>query len=83
MSPSSLDGQVLTWGMNTFGQLGLDLGTEGHRPPQVLHSLSGLPLIQVTTGGDHCIALSVSGAVFTWGRNSCGQLGLGDTTGKW
>ncbi|XP_062333275.1 probable E3 ubiquitin-protein ligase HERC3 isoform X2 [Osmerus eperlanus] len=76
------DGQVFTWGMNTFGQLGLDLGTDGHRPPQVLHSLSGLPLIQVTSGGDHCIALSVSGAVFTWGRNSCGQLGLGDTTDR-
>ncbi|XP_024254333.2 probable E3 ubiquitin-protein ligase HERC3 [Oncorhynchus tshawytscha] len=47
--------------------------------PKPLKSLSGIPLVQITAGGDHSFALSLSGAVFGWGKNTAGQLGLGDT----
>uniref|UniRef100_A0A669BCR9 Uncharacterized protein n=1 Tax=Oreochromis niloticus TaxID=8128 RepID=A0A669BCR9_ORENI len=44
-------------------------------------SLSAIPVVQVAAGGEQSFALSVSGGVFSWGRNDCGQLGLGDTQG--
>jgi len=38
-------------------------------------------LAQVAAGGAHSFALSLSGAVFGWGKNSSGQLGLSDERG--
>uniref|UniRef100_A0A673X1U0 HECT and RLD domain containing E3 ubiquitin protein ligase 3 n=1 Tax=Salmo trutta TaxID=8032 RepID=A0A673X1U0_SALTR len=74
----SKDGQLFTWGQNSSGQLGLGMGEPSTLSPQPLKSLSGIPLAQITAGGDHSFALSLSGAVFGWGKNSAGQLGLND-----
>ncbi|XP_041118833.1 probable E3 ubiquitin-protein ligase HERC3 [Polyodon spathula] len=76
----SRDGQLFTWGQNTNGQLGLGKGEPSKPSPQSLKSLSGIPLAQIAAGGDHSFAVSLSGAVYTWGRNHAGQLGLGNTT---
>nr|XP_020447352.1 probable E3 ubiquitin-protein ligase HERC3 isoform X6 [Monopterus albus] len=74
----SRDGQLFTWGQNTSGQLGLGKGEPSKLFPHPLNSLAGIPLAQVTAGGDHSFALSLSGAVFGWGKNRAGQLGLND-----
>ncbi|TNN89469.1 putative E3 ubiquitin-protein ligase HERC3 [Liparis tanakae] len=74
----SRDGQLFTWGQNTSGQLGLGKGEPSMLFPHPLKSLSGIPLAQITAGGDHSFALSLSGAVFGWGKNRAGQLGLND-----
>ncbi|XP_035858602.1 probable E3 ubiquitin-protein ligase HERC4 isoform X1 [Sander lucioperca] len=76
------DGQVYTWGQDSKGQLGLGKRKPGANSPQHLRSLSALPLVQIAAGGEQSFALSVSGGVFGWGRNHCGQLGLGDTTDR-
>ncbi|XP_030207014.1 probable E3 ubiquitin-protein ligase HERC3 isoform X3 [Gadus morhua] len=77
------DGQALSWGSNTRGQLGLTLpGTSVVPSPTPVAALSGVPLVQVTAGGAHTLALSVSGTVFGWGQNDAGQLGLGDMTDR-
>ncbi|XP_071401090.1 probable E3 ubiquitin-protein ligase HERC3 [Centroberyx affinis] len=73
------DGQVYTWGQNSRGQLGVGKRKPGVRSPQLLKSLSVNPLVQVSAAGDQSFALSVSGSVCGWGKNDCGQLGLGDT----
>nr|XP_055060489.1 probable E3 ubiquitin-protein ligase HERC3 isoform X2 [Misgurnus anguillicaudatus] len=73
------DGQLLVWGVNSHGQLGLGKGENLIRSPQPLRSLCGIPVTQISAGGDHSFALSLSGAVFGWGKNNSGQLGLGDT----
>ncbi|KAF5898052.1 putative E3 ubiquitin-protein ligase HERC3, partial [Clarias magur] len=73
------DGQLFTWGQNSSGQLGLGKGEPSSPSPRPLKSLCGIPLAQISAGGDHSFALSLSGAVFGWGRNGAGQLGLGDT----
>ncbi|XP_075962648.1 putative E3 ubiquitin-protein ligase HERC4 [Anarhichas minor] len=75
-------GQVYTWGRDSRGQLGLGRSEPGADSPQHIGSLSALPLVQVAAGGEQSFALSVSGAVFGWGGNDCGQLGLGDTTDR-
>ncbi|MBN3297180.1 HERC3 ligase, partial [Amia calva] len=74
----SKDGQLFTWGQNANGQLGLGKGEPSKPSPQSLKSLSGIPLAQISAGGDHSFALSLSGAVFGWGKNNAGQLGLND-----
>uniref|UniRef100_A0A8C9VCC7 HECT and RLD domain containing E3 ubiquitin protein ligase 3 n=1 Tax=Scleropages formosus TaxID=113540 RepID=A0A8C9VCC7_SCLFO len=74
----SKDGQLFTWGQNSHGQLGLGKAQPSTLSPQPLKSLSGIPLAHIAAGGDHSFALSLSGAVFGWGKNSCGQLGLND-----
>uniref|UniRef100_A0A8C5KTS3 Hect domain and RLD 3 n=1 Tax=Jaculus jaculus TaxID=51337 RepID=A0A8C5KTS3_JACJA len=72
------DGQFFTWGKNSHGQLGLGMEFPSQASPQRVRSLEGIPLAQVAAGGAHSFALSLSGAVFGWGMNSAGQLGLSD-----
>ncbi|XP_062244132.1 probable E3 ubiquitin-protein ligase HERC3 [Platichthys flesus] len=74
----SRDGQIFTWGQNASGQLGLGKGEPSKLFPHPLKSLAGIPLAQIIAGGDHSFALSLSGAVFGWGKNRAGQLGLND-----
>ncbi|XP_040893624.1 probable E3 ubiquitin-protein ligase HERC4 [Toxotes jaculatrix] len=76
------EGQVYTWGQDSRGQLGLGKRRLGACSPQHLSSLSAIPLVQIAAGGEQSFALSFSGGVFGWGRNDCGQLGLGDTTDR-
>uniref|UniRef100_A0A3Q2Q3E6 Uncharacterized protein n=1 Tax=Fundulus heteroclitus TaxID=8078 RepID=A0A3Q2Q3E6_FUNHE len=73
--------QVYTWGLDSRGQLGLGKRSSGARSPQHVRSLWSVPVVRISAGGDQSFALSVSGGVFGWGRNNCGQLGLGDTKG--
>jgi len=88
------DGTVWTWGRNDLGQLGNGTsmtyaGTSTNNPPTAdqlateavptqLASLSGIT--GIAAGGYHAVALGSSGTtVWTWGLDSCGQLGDGVT----
>ncbi|XP_054892414.1 probable E3 ubiquitin-protein ligase HERC3 isoform X2 [Poeciliopsis prolifica] len=73
------EGQVYTWGLDSRGQLGQGKRSSEPRKPQQVRSLLSTPVVQISAGGDQSFALSVSRGVFGWGRNDCGQLGLGDT----
>uniref|UniRef100_A0A8C4Z4W8 HECT and RLD domain containing E3 ubiquitin protein ligase 4 n=1 Tax=Gadus morhua TaxID=8049 RepID=A0A8C4Z4W8_GADMO len=74
--------RIFSWGQNRYGQLGLGTDRQGLPTPQHVQSLQGIPFSQVTAGGAHSFALTQSGAVFGWGRNKFGQLGLNDNNGK-
>lgn len=74
-------GQVFSWGQNQYGQLGLGINGPSISTPQIIQSLQGIPFAQLSAGGAHSFALTLSGAVFGWGRNKFGQLGLNDTNG--
>ncbi|NXS16443.1 HERC5 ligase, partial [Mystacornis crossleyi] len=72
-------GELFTWGQNTHGQLGVRSQTTLTPIPQLVERLKGIPLAQIAAGGAHSTTVSLSGAVYSWGKNSFGQLGLGDT----
>ncbi|NXM53505.1 HERC5 ligase, partial [Illadopsis cleaveri] len=71
-------GELFTWGENIHGQLGVGSQTTLIPKPQLVERLKGIPLAQIAAGGAHSTTVSLSGAVYSWGKNSFGQLGLGD-----
>ncbi|XP_027562395.1 probable E3 ubiquitin-protein ligase HERC4 [Neopelma chrysocephalum] len=75
----SRGGELFTWGQNTHGQLGLGSQTAFIPQAQLVERLKGIPLAQIAAGGAHSTTVSLSGAVYSWGKNDFGQLGLGDT----
>ncbi|XP_058652550.1 probable E3 ubiquitin-protein ligase HERC4 isoform X5 [Onychostoma macrolepis] len=76
-------GQLFSWGQNKYGQLGLRMQGASVSSPQVIQSLQGVPFAQISAGGAHSFGLTLSGAVFGWGRNKFGQLGLSDNDDRY
>uniref|UniRef100_A0A8C3XC49 HECT and RLD domain containing E3 ubiquitin protein ligase family member 6 n=1 Tax=Catagonus wagneri TaxID=51154 RepID=A0A8C3XC49_9CETA len=69
-------GRVFAWGAGSDGQLGTGEFKEINFIPKKI-TLTGVKIIQVSCGHYHSLALSEDGQVFSWGKNSHGQLGLG------
>ena len=67
------------WGMNNAGQLGHGTYSQGTLPDRVELPSGSTPL-SVSVGGEHACALDNLGAVYCWGANNHGQLGLGNNT---
>ena len=74
--------EVFCWGQNKYGQLGLGIDCKKQASPQLIKSLLGIPFMQIAAGGAHSFVLTLSGAIFGWGRNKFGQLGLNDENGR-
>ncbi|XP_072534564.1 probable E3 ubiquitin-protein ligase HERC4 [Salminus brasiliensis] len=75
-------GEVYSWGQNNYGQLGLGKTVSLQPVPALVRALTGVPVIQISAGGAHTLALSYSEQVFCCGANSAGQLGLKRTDDK-
>uniref|UniRef100_A0A1B0CM06 RCC1-like domain-containing protein n=1 Tax=Lutzomyia longipalpis TaxID=7200 RepID=A0A1B0CM06_LUTLO len=73
-------GEIYAWGMNNYGQLGIGQGPEKVSKPMLVEALSGIPIAFICCGAHHSFALSTSGAIFAWGKNNFGQLGLNNET---
>ena len=80
------DGTVKCWGYNNWGQLGIgDQANRGDQPGEMGNLLPAVDLgsdrtaVALTAGSGHTCALLDNGTVKCWGRNSFGELGLGDT----
>ncbi|XP_017957265.1 probable E3 ubiquitin-protein ligase HERC4 isoform X1 [Drosophila navojoa] len=73
-------GELYSWGSNLYGQLGVSLPNDLQHcnTPMRLTTLLGIPVSAIACGGNHSFLISKSSAVFGWGRNNCGQLGLND-----
>ena len=66
------DGELYSWGHNTFAQLGDKTYNSRNRPTQVLVNE---PLASIGCGMNNALALTNSGRLYVWGNNTCGQLG--------
>ncbi|KAG6937258.1 HECT and RLD domain containing E3 ubiquitin protein ligase 4 [Chelydra serpentina] len=75
--------EVYSWGQNKYGQLGIGYEFKKQASPQLIKSLLGIPFAQIAAGGAHSFVLTLSGAVFGWGRNKFGQLGLNDENDRY
>eukprot|EP01004_Peranema_trichophorum_P003920 NODE_2877_length_1469_cov_59.536404_g2488_i0.p1 GENE.NODE_2877_length_1469_cov_59.536404_g2488_i0~~NODE_2877_length_1469_cov_59.536404_g2488_i0.p1 ORF type:complete len:409 (+),score=73.75 NODE_2877_length_1469_cov_59.536404_g2488_i0:150-1376(+) len=77
------NGEVLAWGSNEYGQLGLgktqelwlNMLQDYHLPMKV----QGLPpnIVDIAAGWKHSAALDSEGNVWLWGSNKKGELGSG------
>jgi alpha-tubulin suppressor-like RCC1 family protein len=72
-------GQVLAWGDNYSGQLGDGSHADSHAPALVKLP-AGVVATGVAAGEDDSLAVTSSGAVYSWGDNFYGELGDGGTT---
>ncbi|KAJ9470920.1 Ultraviolet-B receptor UVR8 [Diplonema papillatum] len=70
------DARIYAFGCNTHGQLGLGHKTAVHTPTP-LFSLGGSDVRCIACGDEHTLLLTNGNAVYSWGRNDQGQLGLG------
>jgi alpha-tubulin suppressor-like RCC1 family protein len=79
------DGSLYTWGDNRSGQLGHGTtGTTYVRAPTLVPPFgpAGSSIAALAVGDFHSAALLSNGSLYTWGQNSSGQLGLGDTADR-
>ena len=77
------EGEVYAWGNGGYGAF-LKGNTSNYYTPQLLtwFSNNNIKIVDVTGGHYHWLALSDQGKIYTWGYNSHGQRGNGNTTGQ-
>jgi alpha-tubulin suppressor-like RCC1 family protein len=84
-------GRLLTWGLGTTGEIGINLATSRSSPTQVGSYLAAGSIVQpidltltswsqVNAGISFTTALAQNKTLWTWGFGTQGQLGLGNTT---
>ncbi|KAF0697947.1 Aste57867_11400 [Aphanomyces stellatus] len=70
-----VDGDVFTWGNNSYGQCGVPEPTV--EMPRLVPCLVGRRITAIACGAGHSVAIAATGAVFSWGIGKQGQLGHG------
>ncbi len=75
------DNTVLAWGQAANGQIGNNSVTPSPTPIAVQQDSSVVvkPIVAVSAGGFHSLALRDDGTMISWGDNFYGQLGIGQS----
>ncbi|CAL8072917.1 unnamed protein product [Orchesella dallaii] len=79
------DGDIYSWGWNESGQLGHNTVVVSKSDPHPVDLGSAEdPVVDISAGSRHSLALLKSGRLFSWGRNKEGQCGFGskDSSGE-
>ncbi len=70
------NGDVLAFGHNNYGQLGLGTAAERWYPTETPTKIAGLGKVQALSAGqEHSLVLLENGDVYGFGRNTWGELG--------
>jgi alpha-tubulin suppressor-like RCC1 family protein len=82
-------GVLRCWGLGNSGQLGhgstSNIGDQASEMGEALPAVNlgtGLSVVQFATGHQHTCAILSDDSLKCWGRNSDGQLGLGNTSNR-
>jgi alpha-tubulin suppressor-like RCC1 family protein len=77
------DGKVYAWGLNTNGQLG-ELTTVQKLVPEEVRTENDFleDIVKISASRFSSYAISENGTGYVWGRNTNGELGVGDNTDK-
>ncbi|MEY4126422.1 MAG: hypothetical protein RL737_611, partial [Bacteroidota bacterium] len=88
----ALDGTLYSFGDNTYGQLGINSTTSQITPVRVLMGEyvgtkyigdnNNNPIVEISCGEEFIAVVDKQGLVYSWGRNTFGQLGDNSLTGK-
>lgn len=73
------DGTLWSWGSNLLGILGLG-NTTYYSSPKQIGALTTWLKVHTRQGIISSFAIKTDGTLWSWGQNSSGQLGLGNTT---
>ena len=69
---------VYSWGWGWEGRLGRE--ERGDMPlPRPVTSLAGMNVLKIACGDAHVLVIVDDGALYSFGRNSSGQAGVGST----
>ena len=70
---------VFAWGSGKHGKLGVGDCRDAFVPRLVieLSTRGDSGVVKIVAGAHHAHALTAGGSLYSWGLNSCGQLGLG------
>ncbi|OLY85464.1 Protein pim1 [Smittium mucronatum] len=73
-------GELFSWGLNNFGQCGLNVASGGDEPvvevPTEVGTLAGQNIVRVSGGEHHSLAMTSDGEIFAFGRSDSFQTGL-------
>ena len=74
------DGNLYSWGNNTYGQLGNGTNDNNFNftPSKVSLPTGVTKFTQISAGTNHSLALDSDGNLYSWGYNYYGQLGMGN-----
>jgi alpha-tubulin suppressor-like RCC1 family protein/outer membrane protein assembly factor BamB len=83
-SAAVISNQLFTWGTDTTGQLA-DGGSASRNVPTRTNTETNWLFVSAggrgnTNTAGHAVALKTDGSMLSWGANSRGQLGIGNTT---
>lgn len=76
------DGTAYAWGENTFGQLGDGTTIDKSSPVAVLGGLKFGKIALLPANGSVIAIEKGSDLAYAWGKNSSGELGVGDITNR-
>jgi len=72
--------KLYAWGLNSAGQLGLNNTVYSYSSPKQVGSLANWSVVSGFQSSS--FAVKTDGTLWSWGTNSSGQLGLGDTVNR-
>jgi len=77
---TTADGELFSMGSNRYGQLGHGRETAAAKSvavPKKVAALRSSFVVTTAAANKHSVAVTSTGEVYTWGSNTCGQLGYG------